>query len=290
MHDKTTFYQAFVGSSVTRSLTTKTGRFSLRQYSWPTAPVDDWTSEFWIIELALAPRRSAWAAFPQRALDRTPLGRAIMIPAGENTRTGCERGKGASIICEIRPEIISSLWENDQSWSSTMLKAGLNIDCADTVWLLTKLQREMLRTCHASRIVVESLSLALAASALRTVIPIFPDAPNCSGGIPPWRMRRILDRIYADLPAPGLIELAEAADLSVRHLSRGFKLETGKTVAQFVQKVTFERASRMLSEGEMSVGHIARKLGFCNSSSFGASFRRFTGVRPSDIERRRKIG
>jgi AraC family transcriptional regulator len=286
MEGNTASHQAFIGSTVVHSLATKAGKVSLMQYSWPTAPVDDWTSKFWIIELALSQRRSAWAAFSNRALNRVPLGRAIMIPAGEHVHSGCDSGRGASIVCEIHPKIISSLSGDCPRWSSKMLRAGLNLDCVDTIWLLAKLQRELIHPCLTSHVVVESLTLALTANALRSLGPIAADSDNCSGGITAWRMRRILDRIYADLPAPGLIELAEAADLSVRHLSRGFKHETGKTVAQFVRKITYERAYRMLGEDEKSIEDIASALGFSNSSSFGAAFRRITGLRPSDVERR----
>jgi AraC family transcriptional regulator len=76
--------------------------------------------------------------------------------------------------------------------------------------------------------------------------------------------------------------------MSVRHLSRAFKAETGTTLAKYVEEAMVERARLMLRDCDASIAEIAQSLGFSSAGSFAYAFRRATGLRPSDIEGRRR--
>jgi AraC family transcriptional regulator len=114
--------------------------------------------------------------------------------------------------------------------------------------------------------------------------PARPDVR--SGGLAAWRMRAILGRVHADLPAPRLAELADLCGLTERQLSRAFKAETGTTLGRFIDEVTAERAHRLLTTTRLPVGAIARDLGFASADSFAQAFRRLTGAPPSKARRR----
>jgi AraC family transcriptional regulator len=100
-------------------------------------------------------------------------------------------------------------------------------------------------------------------------------------------MRRLRERVHSDLPAPSLTELAELCGMTVRHLSRAFKAETGQTLGKYVEAAMVDRARSLLAETDASVGEVASALGFASSTSFAFAFRRATGLRPSEVEGRR---
>jgi len=106
--------------------------------------------------------------------------------------------------------------------------------------------------------------------------------PPRNGGLPPWRLRAIERRVRADGPLPSLEELAGLCRISVRHLSRAFRSETGQTVGKFIEQVMAERAHAMLLEG-VAVGTVARRLGYARAGNFAQAFRRTTGLLPTAV-------
>jgi AraC family transcriptional regulator len=99
-------------------------------------------------------------------------------------------------------------------------------------------------------------------------------------------MQILRERVHADAPAPRLDELARLCDMTVRQLSRGFKVQTGKTLGRFVDEATAERAIHLLTATDLSIREIASDLGFASSASFAYAFRRSTGLLPSQVRRR----
>ena len=74
--------------------------------------------------------------------------------------------------------------------------------------------------------------------------------------------------------------------MSVRHLTRAFKAETGMTIATFVEHAMVDRARILLSNSDHSIGEIATRLGFSTHSNFTYAFRRATGLLPAEFRRR----
>jgi AraC family transcriptional regulator len=98
-------------------------------------------------------------------------------------------------------------------------------------------------------------------------------------------MRLLRERIAADAPAPRVAELAELCALTPRQLSRTFKAETGRTIGSLVDETTVERAQGLLATTDLPIGAIAARLGFASIDTFAQSFRRITGLLPSQFRR-----
>jgi AraC-like DNA-binding protein len=78
-----------------------------------------------------------------------------------------------------------------------------------------------------------------------------------------------------------LARYAEAAGLSVRHLSRCFAAIAGRTFREELRHLRTEAACRLLREKGLKVSTVARMVGLKDASQFIADFRRETGQTPA---------
>lgn len=102
----------------------------------------------------------------------------------------------------------------------------------------------------------------------------------------PVRLRRVLDFVEAEMAGPiSLGQLAGAAGLSRFHFSRAFHNAMGEPPLAYVARRRLDTAKRMLRESEIAVGEVARRTGFVSASHFSDSFRRRTGLAPSQFRR-----
>ena len=209
----------------------------------------------------------------------------MFVPASLRVRSGTASGRQRSLGCYIAPTLIEGLLEDEPTWNDARLAEALALSDPATEWILLRIYQELRQPGFATQVMLESLASALGVAIIRK-FSLHCDQPEDSrtGGLAPWRLRSIRDRAYADGPAPKLGELAQLCDISVRHLTRAFKAETGETIASFVQQATIARAQAMLHEGILSSSEISHKLGFASATSFCSAYRRATGHRPGDFK------
>lgn len=77
-----------------------------------------------------------------------------------------------------------------------------------------------------------------------------------------------------------LADIADAADTSVRTLTRRFKDETGQSPMQWVSGVRVRHAQELLETTDHTVDRIAAQTGFSTTSNFRAQFVQTLGVTP----------
>ncbi len=99
-------------------------------------------------------------------------------------------------------------------------------------------------------------------------------------------VKRIEDYILANLQNPiALSDLANVADMSVRHFTRCFRMTIDKTPAQFVFETRLHTAKLLLRVGKTSITDVAMMCGFSHSQHLSNSFRRFFGQTPSEFRK-----
>lgn len=124
--------------------------------------------------------------------------------------------------------------------------------------------------------------LALTATLLR-LAGIVPSV--ASGGLAPWRLRRAVEHIEANLEGEfDLRDLAAAAGLSPFHFARMFRVETGQSPLRYVQARRVERARGLIATG-VPLAQAAAAAGFKSQEHFGQVFRRVTGETPGSYRR-----
>ena len=102
--------------------------------------------------------------------------------------------------------------------------------------------------------------------------------------------RRIADQLIQTISIhPGqkitLQQLADSAHISTAYLHRIFRTQLGMTPGAYLAKVRMEESKLLLREGVLSMGEIAKQLGFSSQQQFSRQFRAVTGMTPSEYVR-----
>ena len=82
-----------------------------------------------------------------------------------------------------------------------------------------------------------------------------------------------------------LATLAELAGLSTYHFCRAFKQSFGLPPHRYHTSRRIEHAKTLLAKPALSVTNIGMRVGFSETSSFTAAFRKATGLTPSAYHR-----
>ena len=107
------------------------------------------------------------------------------------------------------------------------------------------------------------------------------------GGLSGWQRKKVASFIEEHLAEElRLAALAALVSLSPFHFARAFRQSFGLPPHRYHNARRMERAKTLLAEPANSVTQIARALGFAETSSFSAAFRKSTGASPRDYRRR----
>jgi AraC family transcriptional regulator len=188
-----------------------------------------------------------------------------------------------SILCELAAEPVLKLFDRTPEPTDQLLSASLDIRDAKVRHLLLRLAEEAKHPGFASETMVELLAGQLAIELFRLGATI--GESQAHGGLAPWQLRLIEERLRGVREAPTLAVLAQLCRISVRQLTRGFRASRGCSIGAYVAESQMEHAKRLLAADE-SVSAIAGVLGFSSSSNFCFAFRRATGLSPGDFRRR----
>ena len=106
-------------------------------------------------------------------------------------------------------------------------------------------------------------------------------------GLAEWQVRKVASCMREHLDEPiGLEVLADLVGLSRFHFCTAFRQETGSTPHNWLVKLRMDRARQLLARAELPVTEVALAVGYETPSAFTASFRKVTGVTPSEFRRR----
>lgn len=131
---------------------------------------------------------------------------------------------------------------------------------------------------------LESLSNMLGIHLLRHYCAFPVREPDYQGGLPAYKLQKIIDYISAHLEEDiSLGELAEEVGLSQSHFSTLFRHSTGKSPYKFLTRQRIDRAQRLLLETDMSIAEIADSVGFCDQSHLSRHMKRILGVSPRKL-------
>ncbi|MGW7351351.1 GlxA family transcriptional regulator [Streptomyces sp. NPDC054784] len=131
---------------------------------------------------------------------------------------------------------------------------------------------------------------AVAARAARAlVLPHRRDGGTAQRPQPPYAtgvrddgLRTTLDWLLRNLHRPLTLRvIAEQAGMSVRHLHRRFREETGGTPLQWLLAARTERARELLEATDLPVEHVADLCGFGSAVSLRTHFRQRVGSSPA---------
>jgi AraC family transcriptional regulator len=278
------------GRDIENAVDFSRGRAEIRVYDWRR----EWNGvrrarpEMYILELNLSHNARAvspaHSARHDRVFNARELSDVSFIPPDSKVQRDITPGSRRALLCMF-----------DRVWLDTLLPrsiSGVGSDYLESTdhgrseWLLRNIYREMRQEKDSgSAIVIESFANALAVELARRLASRRTEHRLRKGGLAPWRMRLLKERIFSDAAAPSLTELAALCSMTVRHLCRAFKTETGITPGQYIDAARAQHARTLLSDTNLSFTDIAHRLGFATSTSFSKAFQRTTGLKPRQIER-----
>lgn len=183
-----------------------------------------------------------------------------------------------SIICECYPQAMNAWFDRELEWTERRLLANLDIREPSIRMLLQRLAHEARHPGFASEALVELIAVQIAIELVRYHRAI--DCETAPGGLSGWRLGIIDERLGEVREPPTLSELAELCHISVRQLTRGFRVSRGCSIGDYIASKLVDHARHLLAT-EQSVKAIAYSLGFASSSAFCFAFRRATGETPT---------
>lgn len=113
--------------------------------------------------------------------------------------------------------------------------------------------------------------------------------PERSGALTNRQMKMVFDYVAAHLTDEiSLSDLAAAANLSRYHFARAFKASTGQSPYLFVMARRVERASELLTGGDLPIEAIAALTGFRTTARLRRYFQQLKGETPRAFRRKRE--
>jgi AraC family transcriptional regulator len=205
------------------------------------------------------------------------LGDLFLLPEGEALLARGDAGEASVICLQFHRDLIQTLFHDKLEWTDHELAACLDIRSGILRELMCRLADEATSPGFGSEALVEAMSMQIAIELARhcqgfNVKPV-------RGGIEPWRLRRIDERLTDNPTPPSIGELARLCNLSERQLARTFRASFGMSIGNYIAHNRIEYAKRLL-RSEKGIKAIAHEMGFKSTSGFCFSFRRATGQTP----------
>lgn len=170
---------------------------------------------------------------------------------------------------------IGKRWSERTRQCSLVLNQPLALSSGDAVWLASRLYRELYATDAASSLTVEGLLLEIVAEASRY-------KPAGEGRNPPRWLQRAKELINSNFPELiSLGNVAEVVGVHPIHLAREFRRYYRQSVGEYVRQLRVEFACREIASSDAPFLEIASAAGFADHGHFTRTFKRYTGLTPT---------
>jgi AraC family transcriptional regulator len=194
----------------------------------------------------------------------------LFHPAGELHAEYFHDSGGRSFIIEVEP-----LWLERVREHSGIEEDSVDFSGRELELLARKLYREFGQMDDASPLVIEGLMLEIIGEASRRASGVV------SRQTPRWLnlARELLSERFAERLK--LSDVAKTVGVHPVHLAQTFHKAYNCTMGDYVRQRRIEYACHELAASEMPIVDIALTAGFCDQSHFTRTFKRCTGVPPS---------
>jgi len=238
------------------------------------------------LDLSVTPRLpNARACFADRwsphRFER--LGDLFLTPANEAIHARSEAGKQTSIVCMLNEAKVHEWLDSELEWTDRRLEASLDLANPSIRGLMMRMGAEARAPGFASEALLDMMAGQIAIELQRHCDAI-KEAP-AAGGLAPWRLHLIDERLTELRAPPTLQELADLCNLSVRQLTRGFRASRLCSIGDYIEQSRMQMAKHLLTCDE-SIKSIAHSMGFSSPSSFAFAFRRANGETPRQFRNR----
>jgi len=190
------------------------------------------------------------------------------------------------VVGALHPDFILGIEEELDKRPRGGFRPLFGTDAPDLRNLLRLLLKESETGGACGTLYSDSLIAALATRLLYAVGSEKASATTGISPLPPRPLRRVLDRMRANLSGNlDLATLAAETGYSRAHFRRTFRAATGQTPHRYLLDLRLEKARELLAGRPMPLIDIAAECGFSSHAHLTAAFRSRFGVPPSAYRR-----
>src|SRR5215469_15147498 len=196
------------------------------------------------------------------------------------------RSKSEIIVGALDPDFMRTIEDELDKRPSGTIQGLSGADDPELRNLLLLLAKESETGGQCGTLYAESLMTALATRLLYAGrLERLPANAGVSP-LPPRLLRRVLERMQADLSADlDLAALAAESGYSRAHFLRTFRAATGQTPHRYLLELRLTKAQALVARRSMSLVDIALACGFSSHAHLTTAFRSRFGLSPSAYRR-----
>jgi AraC family transcriptional regulator len=211
-------------------------------------------------------------------------GTIFLLPKGTVDETGW-KGTTRRVAVSIRPRVLTHALEETSHLDDIELQEHWDLQDGHILSLVNEMSSYLDDGCPAGGIYGELLTDALAVYLLKCYAAKRQTPAAFSGGLPGYRLKRVLDYIGDNLGENlSLALLSSVAGMSPHYFAELFKNTTGRTIHSYVVSQRIEAAKDRLKDPFRSVIDVGMDVGFQNPSHFARVFRKAVGIPPSTYQ------
>jgi AraC family transcriptional regulator len=189
------------------------------------------------------------------------------------------------VAAAIHPSLLIGATDEAAQQSDVELTEHWNLTDPHITAVLRTLTTDLAHGSPAGQLFGESLANALAVYLLRRHAVRRVAPAEYRGGLPGYRLKRVLDYIGDNLAEDlSLSQLSALVGMSPHYFAELFTKSTGQTPHRYVLTQRIVRAKEALCDPGRSVIEAGLDAGFQNPSHFARVFRKFVGTSPSRFQ------
>jgi AraC family transcriptional regulator len=190
------------------------------------------------------------------------------------------------IVGSFHPDFVRGLEEELDKRPTGTLRQLYGTNDPELRNLLVLLLKESETGGQCGTLYAQSLTTALATRLLHAARAVKPSARTGTSPLPPRPLRRVLERMRADLTENlSLAALAAESGYSRTHFVRTFRAATGQTPHRYLTELRLEKARELIDARSMPLIDIAGACGFSSQAHLTTAFRSRFGVAPNAYRR-----
>jgi AraC family transcriptional regulator len=203
--------------------------------------------------------------------ERTPA--TLIFYPPDTVHAEGHHNKGRHLLIELEPWRARSILNY-----GAFRDAPISLQLASPGWLAAKIYREFRDMDELSMLALEGMALELIVGSLR-------DGWSTERTSPKWldQARQILETRFSD--PPSLQELAKTVGVHPVHLVRVFRKFQHCTIGEYVRRLRVEHARQQMMVSDTPLVEIALASGFADQTHFSRSFKRVTGMTPTEFRK-----
>jgi len=261
----------------------------IRRYGWTSSSMNAFEAPSNYIDLSLSPRSNAAGLMTNSDRSFEPPGEVVFFPSGTCFRTFAEPSDHRLLTVTFSDRMIEGML--DDGHEPVALRHCLDVRLPTIRQGLMRIAQEIACPGFAHASLIEALTLSMLVDISRgfgLTTDASCDGPN--GKMAPWRVRRVIDYIAANLSKHILIsDIADECGISAHHLMRTFKSTAGLTVSDYIAEERITRAKNALVSTSRMIKQISADCGFTNAAAFSTSFRKATGMTPREYRQQMSV-